>query len=201
MAYLVFDTETTGLLDFKKPADDPSQPHLASIAMIETDENGIELDRTMLYVKPNGWTMPAEAQAINGLTTEFLMENGTPIEIVLDTYEAFVRRGLAVTAFNVQFDAKMMRTEFRRLGRDDLFAITRNSCLMRGLKPYQAQGLEIRAGQFVKREEALAFFGLTSSEAHTAMGDAEDALALLQILLRDGNLIEPAVHLAKKAVA
>jgi len=32
--YLVFDTETTGLFDFKLPADDPSQPRLASAAFI-----------------------------------------------------------------------------------------------------------------------------------------------------------------------
>lgn len=201
MGYLVFDTETTGLLDFKKPADDPSQPHLASIAMIETDAFGIELDRTELYVKPNGWTMPAEAQAINGLTTEFLMENGTPIEIVLDVYEGYVRRGLSVVAFNVQFDIKMMRAEFRRLGRDDLFSITRNSCLMRSLKPYQARGLDMRAGQFVTLAKACEFFGITNSGAHSASGDANAALSILQILLGDGNLIPPAVHLANKAVA
>ena len=30
--FLIFDTETTGVPDFKKPADDPSQPCLCSVA-------------------------------------------------------------------------------------------------------------------------------------------------------------------------
>ncbi|MEY4951800.1 MAG: hypothetical protein RL299_224, partial [Pseudomonadota bacterium] len=44
MGYLVIDTETSGLFDFKKPADDPSQPRLASLAMIWADDDGNETD-------------------------------------------------------------------------------------------------------------------------------------------------------------
>jgi len=42
-AFCVFDTETTGLFKFKLPADDPSQPRLASAALIVADQNGKEI--------------------------------------------------------------------------------------------------------------------------------------------------------------
>lgn len=201
MAYLVIDTETSGLFDFKKPADDPSQPHLASLAMIWADEEGHETDRMNLYVKPDGWRMSAEAYAVNGLSTEFLEENGKPIDLVLDIYSRNVRSGLVVAAFNAQFDCKMMRGELRRAGRDDLFTVTKNTCLMRGLKPYKDQGLAIKNGAFVKLSVACEFFGIHNTSPHSAMADAKAAQEILSILIRDRNLIPPQVHFAKEKPA
>ncbi len=201
MGYLVIDTETSGLFDFKKPADDPSQPRLASLAMIWADAEGRETDRMQLYVKPDGWEMTAEASAVNGLTTEFLEENGVPIDLVLDIYSRNVRFDLVVAAFNAQFDCKMMRGELRRAGRDDLFTVTKNTCLMRGLKPYAAQGLAIKNGAFVKLSVACEFFGIHNTSPHSAMADAKAAQELLEILIRDGNLIPPQVHYAKEKPA
>ena len=195
--YLVFDTETTGLFDFKLPADAPGQPRLASVAFIVADELGREISRNKHYIKPDEWEMSPETGAINGLTTEFLAENGVPVSAVLDEYVDHVAFGLIVAAFNVQFDAKMMRAELRRASRDDRFETTPNTCIMRSLKPYGAEGLVIKNGQYVKLEAACAHFGILNADAHDAMADAEAARAILEILIRDGRLIPPAVHYAK----
>lgn len=195
--YLAFDTETTGLFDFKLAAEDPSQPRLASVAFILADETGAEVDRSKHYIRPNGWAMTESAGAVNGLTDAFLMENGVDVRDVLDIYTGYVMDGLIAAAFNVQFDCKMMRGELRRAGMPDLFEQTANTCLMRGLAPYKAQGLAIKGGQFVKLSVACEFFKIVNADAHDAMGDAEAALALLGILIRDGNLIPPKVHYAK----
>lgn len=201
MGFLCFDTETSGLFDFSKPADADGQPRLASLAMIWTDDEGNETDRMQLYVKPEGWTMGAEATAVNGLTTEFLKEHGKPIGLVLDIYERNVRSGLPVAAFNAQYDCKVMRGEFRRAKRDDMFTITKNTCLMRGLKPYLADGLPIKGGRFVKLAVACEHFGIHNASPHSAMADAAAARELLAILIRDGNLIPPSVHFAKEKPA
>lgn len=201
MGYLVIDTETTGLFDFKLPADDPSQPRLASLAMIWADAEGQEVDRMQLYVKQDGWQMTAEAGEVNGLTDEFLEDHGKPIDLVLDIYSRNIRSGLVVAAFNAQFDLKMMRGELRRAGKDDLFTVTKNTCLMRGLKPYAAQGLDVRGAGYVSLEKAREFFGLHNPAPHNAMNDAKDAQELLAILIRDGNLIPPKVHYAKEKPA
>lgn len=198
--FVVFDTETTGIFDFKKPADDPSQPRLASIAMIVTDPHGSPLRSIKRYIRPDGWSMPQgpnSAGSVNGLTDEILLERGVPVGEVLDLYEGFIKDGYCVAAFNAQFDCKVMRSEFRRAGRDDLFERTSNTCIMRSCKPYQERGLFVRNGQFVKLSAACEFFGIANANAHDAMADAEAARAIMAIQIADGNLIPPQVHYAR----
>lgn len=206
--YVVFDTETTGLFLFKDketgepvPADDPRQPRLASFAAILADENGDEITRVKRFVKPEGWSIDGtKASEVNGLTDAFLNEVGAPVSEVLDLWEAYVRHGYIAAAFNAQFDCKMMRAELRRAGRDDLFEQTANTCLMRGLAPYKDEGLCIVRGH-VKLAEACEYFGLVQADAHDAMSDAVDALAILKRLIADGRVIEPKVHYARQPAA
>lgn len=205
--YAVFDTETTGIFLFKDketgepvPADDPRQPRLASFAVIMADEDGNEISREKRFIKPDGWSMPqgeGSAGEVNGLTDEFLHDNGVPVSDILDLWEGYIAEGLIAAAFNAQFDCKMMRAELRRAGRDDMFEQTRNTCLMRGLAPYKDEGLEVNRG-FVKLSVACEYFGIENENPHDAMADTEAALGILQRLIRDGRVIEPKVHYAKK---
>lgn len=197
--FVVFDTETTGLFDFKLPADDPSQPRLASFAGIIADETGQEIERHKLYIQPDGWSIDGtEAAAVNGLTDEFLRANGVPIAQVLDQWISWVEQGLQFIAHNAQFDAKMMRSELRRAARDDMFEQTRQSCTMRSCAAHYGQlGMPVKRGTYVKLEEACGFFGIVIDNPHDAMADAEGALALLRRLISDDALLEPKVHYAK----
>ncbi|ELT47052.1 3'-5' exonuclease [Brucella intermedia] len=201
MKYLVIDTETNGLFNFKLPADAEGQPRLAHLAMIWADEAGNELDRRDFYVRPDGWTMPqgpGSAGAINGLTDEFLIENGEHIETVLDAYCREVERGRVVVAYNAQYDLKIMRGELRRAGWSDLFEKTLNICVMRPMTGLcripRPNGYGFK---FPKLAEALAYFGHTLEGAHQAINDAEGALVVMRELMRLGELPEPAIHYAK----
>lgn len=206
--YIVFDTETTGLFLFRDketgepvPADDPRQPRMASFAAILTDENGEEIERVKRFIKPDGWTIDGTyAAEVNGLTDAFLTENGVPVSEVLDIWSGWIADGLIATAFNAQFDCKMMRAELRRAGRDDLFEQTPNVCLMRNLAPYGAEGLCISRG-FVKLAEVCEHFKIANEDAHDAMSDANAAMHILKRLIADDRMPEPKVHLAKKEKA
>lgn len=210
--FQAFDVETTGLhLKAPKgappiPADHPHQPRVCSFAGIVCDEFGREISRQKFYVKPEGWTMAeftARARAegkkaavdINGLTDEKLNDLGVPIAEVLDYYVDAIERGLIVSAFNAQFDTKMMRGELRRAGRDDLFEQTANICTMKALQPYAAEGLCIMRG-FVKLQEAADFFGF-DLDNHEVMSDTIGVQKLLEILIRDNRLPEPKILRAK----
>ncbi|MFE3839195.1 3'-5' exonuclease [Pseudogemmobacter sonorensis] len=202
--HVTFDTETTGLFQFKDkatglpvPADAPGQPRLASFAAIIADAEGQEIERHKFYVKPDGWSIDGtEAGRVNGLTDAFLNENGVPVSEVLDIWNTWIDAGLQVSAFNAQFDQKMMRAELRRAGRDDRFEETKAFCLMRALAPYGPEGLCISRG-YVKLSEACAYFGIVNENAHDAMSDAEANLRILQILIRDGRVPEAKVHYSK----
>lgn len=202
--YVVFDTETTGLFQFKDkatgqpiPADAPGQPRMASFAAILADENGDEVERHRIFIRPDGWSIDGtEASRINGLTDAFLTEHGVPVDFVLGLWNGWVARGLQVCAFNAQFDQKMMRAELRRAGLPDRFEETKAFCLMRALDPYGAEGLCIVRG-FVKLRVACEWFDFAQDQAHDAMSDTEDALRILQRLIRDGRVPEAKVHYAK----
>ncbi|RRY08865.1 3'-5' exonuclease [Brucella anthropi] len=199
--YLTFDTETNGLFNFKLPADAEGQPRLAHLAMIWADEDGNEIKRKDYYIRPDGWTMPqgpGSAGAVNGLTDEYLMENGGHIDAVLHAYTREIERGLIAVAFNAQYDLKIMRGELRRAGMPDLFEKTLNICVMRPMTGLCQ--LPKRNGfgfKFPKLSEALEYFGHSLEGAHQAINDAEGALIVMRELMRIGRLPEPAVHYAK----
>lgn len=187
--YVVLDTETTGLFDFKAPADAEHQPRLATFAAILTDADGNEIDRVSLYVKPNGWSINGtQAAEVNGLTDEVLRERGVSIHDVLSLWNSLIDAGATMVAFNADFDLKVMRGELRRAGLPDRFDATKRFCVMKALKPYAHHGLVIKGAGFVKLEAACAFFGITNEAAHTAMADAEAAFHLLRRLMIDGYI-------------
>lgn len=196
--YLTFDTETTGLFDFKQPADAEGQPRLCSFAAIIQDAKGEEIDRAQWLIKPDGWSIDGtKAGEVNGHTDAELEAEGIPVRDVLGYWTEMISEGMIAAAFNAEFDCKVMRAELRRAGLDDLFEQTPQTCIMRGLKPYQDQGLAMKRGQYVSLADACAFFELDQAEAHKAMSDTEDAAKILRILIRDGNVIPPKVHYAK----
>lgn len=213
--YVVFDTESNGLFEFKDkatgqpiPADAPGQPRLASIATIIADAKGQPIARQKFYVRPDGWSMrdheersraagKATASEVNGLTDEILADLGIPVGEVLDIWNGFIDQGLIVAAFNAQHDCKMMRAELRRAGRPDRFEETPNTCLMRAMKAYASAGLQVKGFGMVSLQKACEFFGITGFDWHQADADTEASLLILQRLIADGNLLDPKVHYAK----
>jgi DNA polymerase III epsilon subunit-like protein len=196
--YLVLDCETSGLFDFAQPADAPGQPRLASLALVFLDDTLAAGRIVHHFIRPDGWTMSPEVTAINGLTTEFLMEHGKPIKEVLAEYSGHVLCGAVVVAFNAQFDTKVLRGELRRAGLPDLFEATRNICVMRACAPVCRVPKKTGSGyKFPKLAEACTFFGITNTGAHSALGDALAAAEILRHLAKANLLPAPEVHYAK----
>ncbi len=199
MKYVTFDTETSGLFDFKLPADADGQPRMASMTMIYVDENLEIEDTKSFFIKPDGWVMDPETAKIHGLTQEYLMENGVPVADALKAYLAAIDERRVMVAFNAQFDLKVVRGELRRAGMPDRFEETMNICVMRPMTKIcnlpKANGKGVK---FPKLAEAMAHFGYSLEDAHTADADALGALHVMRGLVALGELPEPAVHYAKE---
>lgn len=205
MKYAIFDTETSGLPLYKDaagvpiPADDPRQPRLAHLAMILVDEQLREERAIDLYVRPDGWSMPqgpGTAGAVNGLTDEFLTENGADILDVLDQYVRVIDAGYVLVAYHAQFDLKVMRGELRRADIDDRFELTPNICAMRASMKLGVQKPGARGG-YPKLEHVCAHLGIKLEGAHTAGGDTRACLEVFRYLHANGLLPEARVHYAK----
>ena len=197
--YAFLDTETSGLPEYKLPADHPSQPRLASMALIKTDEALEITDTYSVLIKPDGWKLSPEVMAINGLTTERCEAEGVPLLDALCVYTGAVHEGYVIVAFNAQFDTKVMRGELRRSGYPDLFEETPNICAMRASKSLGVEKSGPKKGGFPRLTDVYRhFFGRELESRHTAIADALACLEVFRELKKLGVLPEPAVHYAKE---
>lgn len=177
--YLFFDTETTGLIDFKKELSDPSQPRITQLAAILTDEDGNELDRMCEYVKPDGWTVPEFITELNGTTTEMLEEKGKPMQELLARFNQMKDRCTHRVAHNVSFDKQMLAREAFAYGLPHDSTGKESLCTMKMAKgivqlPASQKMNEagVRGSKPPKLQEAYTyFFGVPFEGSHDAMAD------------------------------
>ena len=73
---LFFDTETTGLVDWKKPDNHTLQPRLVQLGMIYTEDDGTPRMTLGVILKPYSFEIPVEASNIHGITTEVAKKHG-----------------------------------------------------------------------------------------------------------------------------
>jgi DNA polymerase III epsilon subunit-like protein len=193
-SYCLFDTETDGLPRYTHDEDAAGQPHVAEFGAVLLHP---DLSRKAIihhYVKPDGWEMPADVTAINGLTNEFLHENGIPIAEVVDKWEGLINQGYIFGAHNVAFDLFMMRGAMKRLGRPTLSRKTFAVCTMRMAAPIiKLPAKSGRGWKPPKLQEALTRFGIKARDGQMHTG-AEDVILLQDLfasLVAAGAKIEP----------
>jgi DNA polymerase-3 subunit epsilon len=204
MKYAVIDCETTGLFKFRDAAgnglraDAPGQPRIAHFTMIRLNEKFERESVLDALIKPDGWTMPPEAGAINGLNDAILNERGIPILGPITEYAAAIDEGRVIVAFNAAFDLKCGRAEFRHAKMDDRFEKTLAICVMKAMTDICRIERMRPGGGFKqpKLSEACEHFGITNRQAHSALGDAEAAEEILRRLHAMGKLPEPRLEYA-----
>ena len=114
MPALFFDTETTGLPNYDRPVDPPSQPHIVQLAAILVDDDGIERASLNTIIKPEGWTIPEGAAAVHGISTELAAAVGIEIRAALGVFLRLRRIATTAVAHNIKFDLWLTETAIRR---------------------------------------------------------------------------------------
>ena len=130
--YLFFDTETTGTpRNYKAPVTDLSNwPRLVQIAWILHDQNGATLAKECFIIKPNGFTIPADASRIHGITTENAQKNGADILTVLNSFSSHIEPSQYLIAHNINFDKNIVGAEFLRAKMKNLVPNKKLICTM-----------------------------------------------------------------------
>lgn len=192
-----YDTETSGLPQFKLPSSDPSQPHLVDIAALLYTEDGTLVDSFEAIIRPDGWTIPDEVAAIHGITTEMAMDMGIPESEALDGFMAIHERASLRVAHNRQFDDRIMRIALMRYRDEEAaeqFKAATGFCTMSATRdiiklPPTAR---MRGGfKPPKLSEAYKYFtGQDLEGAHRARADAEGCALIYFALQAQESALE-----------
>lgn len=176
---LFYDTETTGLLNFKVSHTDESQPSLVQLAGILTEDDGTERAVLNLIVDP-GRPVPEEASNIHGITDEIIERSSVPPSIALNAFKCLMIRADTMVAHNESFDRKVMAAAFHRVSMDDIVVrqktIMENVCTMKPatqvVKVLHKNPRTDTDYKWPKLEECIRFFFDESLEgAHDALVD------------------------------
>lgn len=178
---LAFDTETTGLPDWKSPSDSDSQPHLVQLgALLYNADTREEIDRLDVIIKPDGWEIPEEVSKIHGITTEHALKVGIPEEEALERLLQMWRKPDTTCtrlAHNKTFDQRIIRIALKRYSDEETMEQWAEKddfkCTMQMAKPIMKLGKRGRYGyKSPKLEEAYRHFtGKELENAHSAMAD------------------------------
>lgn len=100
---VVFDTETTGISAYDEIVQIAAAEYVAG-----------EFTRSLtLYVNPSCEMNPA-AEAVHGLSLEFLAENGLNPVSALESFFEFLGDDVLLVAHNLAFDFRMLQNECRK---------------------------------------------------------------------------------------
>lgn len=109
-----YDTETTGLPDFRAPSESPHQPHIVQLAACLVNPATRKTIASMdVIIRPDGWTIPDDIAKIHGITTEHAMDVGIPESLAVGMFMELWGHRVRV-AHNEQFDARILRIALMR---------------------------------------------------------------------------------------
>lgn len=193
--YLIFDTETTGLpRDYRAPVTDlDNWPRLVQLGWQLHAADGKLLDQQCHIVRPEGFSIPFNAEKVHGITTELAQREGKPLGEVLDAFAAALAQTSLIVGHNIEFDLKIMGAEFLRDGRENLL----DARASLDTKEEATEFVNIRIGKQQKikwptlTELYEKLFGEAFEDAHNAAFDVEATAKAFFGLLERGVVKPP----------
>ncbi len=171
--YVFFDTETTGLpRSWKAPVTDLSNwPRLVQIAWESYGSDGEKIGGENFIIKPEGFTIPADAAKVHGIFTKRAEKEGAPLRDVLRKFYDAANEAEVVVAHNISFDEKIIGAEFLRKNMPNILDSKKKICTME-----KSTNLCAIPGKYGFKWPKLAelhqkLFGADFEEAHNAAVD------------------------------
>lgn len=175
---LFYDTETTGITNFRLPVDHPSQPHIVQLGALLCldDAECTVVKQYSAIVKPDGWYVQTDAQNVHGISTDYAFKFGEPIRGVMTHFAALFVGVERLIGHNIEFDIRMALREVYCLDDFDASFISAPLpfCTMRSMTPIcrLQHPRNPRGFKWPKLIEAYRFmFDRDFDNAHTALGD------------------------------
>lgn len=109
---LFFDTETTGIRDWKNPS---FLPRIVQLGALLTDDEGRTRAELNLIITPDGWTVPEGAANVHGISTEDCVKLGMPLRLVLNLFFKLLGQADTLVAHNIGYDLDLLHIELDNL--------------------------------------------------------------------------------------
>lgn len=177
---LFFDTETTGLPQFKKPSSHPTQPHIVQLAArLVTSQQKVIHEFSAIIKLPEGVKIDEAALDAHGITEEYAAEFGLSPVAVMQLFRRLYSMATLLVAHNTPFDVKLLKAAASRYLGGDKFDAVPTYCTMKVATPIinLPPTEKMIAAGFTKAksprlEECIQhFFGEKLDGAHDAMVD------------------------------
>jgi DNA polymerase-3 subunit epsilon len=200
---LFFDTETTSKALFGQPASHPDQPHIVQLAAILTNQAGREVAAINTLIRPDGWTISAEAADVHGISQETCDLYGVPLGAAMQLFLGLASQADLLVAHNLDFDRLVVDAAAYRVGVQ--MKPLPGFCTMHGSAPVcRIPSNNGRPGwKWPRLNEAYRhFFGRDLAGAHNAFADARacrDVFFGLHGVRKDGDL-QSAAEMALRAL-
>jgi DNA polymerase III epsilon subunit-like protein len=131
--YLVFDTETTGLpRSWRAPASDiHNWPRVVQVAWEAFDETDQMIESHAFIIRPDGFTIPADAERVHGISTAYAQTHGVAIAQALDAFLESLENTQILIGHNISFDLSVIGAELHRVGKGSALQSKTHLCTMR----------------------------------------------------------------------
>ncbi|MDT8415539.1 MAG: DNA polymerase III subunit alpha [Flavobacteriaceae bacterium] len=176
--YLIFDTETTGIpARYDAPiSDSDNWPRCVQLAWQLHNSVGEILEQQDYIIRPDGYTIPYEAESIHGISTALAEAEGIDLQGALSHFKEAVDKAQVLVGQNLSFDLKILGAEFYRLKTENpltdmpvLDTCTEETAFL--CKLPGGRGGKFKTPKLFELHEHL--FDETFAEAHNASADVE----------------------------
>ncbi len=191
---LFFDTETTDKVDFKSHFTADHQPHLVQLAAkVMTLEERVVASMNVI-VKPEGWIISEEVARIHGITQEDAERWGIQRRTVLAMFSQLCRLAKHAVAYNIEFDANLLWTQFHRENvKPESFNALVQTCAMKAATPVCKIPSKYKNAKDPYKWPNLTeahnmMLGCGFDGAHDAMVDVEALARVTFHMIKSGDL-------------
>ncbi|MGD1958054.1 MAG: DNA polymerase III subunit alpha [Fulvivirga sp.] len=178
--YLIFDTETTGLPhNYTAPITDlDNWPRLVQIAWQLHDNKGRLISNGNFIVKPEGFTIPFNAEKVHGISTKRALAEGHELKEALAKFAEDLGKAQTIIGHNIDFDNRIVGAEFVRINNTekgnelqefqkiDTAEVSKEYCQLAG-----GIGGKLKSPKLIELYEKL--FGEPFNDAHDAAYDVD----------------------------
>lgn len=179
---LFFDTETTGLVNWKLPFDQ-QESRMVQLGMVVTDDNLNTIHEVGLIIKPSGFVIPDHVAAIHGITQEMAMKYGCHHLDVLSLFKHALSVCDTLIGHNLKFDKAIIATElmyncgFRWKEKKEYCTMLESTsiCQLKGPRGFKWPKLS---------EAYMFFFNEELVDAHDALTDVRATVRIYKELMR-----------------